>query len=131
MAEREEIKIVYTCPKCGRQAVFGEHFCAGRRAFDWRRLWSVVAVVLIFALLFALTRNPLLSLVAVPVLFGLYWLLFRSGKADPRRELLRLARGDEALAQRLIEAERRRQPGRDDDYYAECAYRRLLADRQR
>ena len=137
MAEREEIKIVYTCPKCGQQAIFGEHFCEAaqgrkiRSGMSRQNIYVIIASVLVFAMLFVTTRSFVASLLGIGVLVALYFLVFRSSRRDPRQELLQLARGDQALVERLIQAERKRQPGDSEENYIDRAYKRLLHDRTR
>lgn len=142
MGEREDIKIRYVCPKCGQTAIFGEHFChpvkrAARRSailFSRQNLVAMVAVILIFALVLGSTGNLLVACVGLLVMAGLWWLLFRNkstGNGNRYHELIKMTRGDQILAERLVQAEQQRNPEMTREECIDRACNKLLNDRLR
>jgi hypothetical protein len=116
--------IEYVCPICGESAAFGTHFCKskGEKARERRRLpvpvreilAAVVAILLVEALLWGMVGAYSLCFLAAVPLAAVIFLAFRRSpigrSAAERRELRRLAGGDDEAVERLIALERKKRP---------------------
>lgn len=139
----------YRCPVCGKQAIFGQHFCVVKEEFDpdeYEKQWDkkkrkkriyivLVAILILIAFAWAETGFfPLVFLIIPGLLIGYQILKGRNGKNVKTRaynELLLMLGRDRRLVEEVIKGEMNRNPKKTKDECAEIAYEKLLYEKRR
>ena len=142
----------YVCPLCGQTADLGRHYCGSgsgklrrrreqnedRKERTRRRSYIVgaaVASLLVLTFLMRLVGPFALRFLLIPALAYAAWYgyrrLRRTTDSELLRELLAQTGQDRATAERLVEAELRRSPGRSRREALEIALDKLSYERRR